>query len=152
VADKWTRLDGGWSRYLNQRFGTVIDVPLNILRMVEPASENGDGREFQGDDGSRLHVYATYAPDALMIGFEEYKKGVLTNAQNDGLEVTFEKGGKGWLVFSGLKGSQVHYTKVVKGCEAAHELVIEYPAASKRLYDPIVTRLSRTLSCRKRSP
>ena len=55
-------------------------------------------------------------------------------------------------MFSGYRAANIIYTKVIEGCEAAHEFSIEYPTANKRLYDPVVARLSRTLSCRRGSP
>ena len=149
LADSWAPLGEGWSRYTNDRFGTVIEVPLQIFKVTEPAPEDGDGRVFRADDGSRLSVYGTYAPYAVMIRFDAYTEGLLADAQRRGLEVTYRKGGKGWIVFSGHRGPDIVYIKVVEGCEAAHELAIQYPAAKKTLYDPIVARLSRTLSCRR---
>jgi hypothetical protein len=149
LADNWTPLGGGWSRYTNARFGTVIEVPLQTFAAAEPAPEDGDGRVFRAHDGSRLSVYGTYAPYAVMMRFDEYTASLLADAQRRGLEVTYRKGGKGWIVFSGHQGGDIVYTKVVEGCEAVHELVIAYPAAKKTLYDPVVARLSRTLSCRR---
>jgi hypothetical protein len=149
MADSLTALGGGWSRYINERFGTVLDVPSQRFEMVEPPPENGDGREFRGEDGARLLVYGTYAPFAILSGFEEYKRDLLAQAERRGLNVTYQQSGKGWLVFSGLTGTNIVYTKVTEGCEAAHEFTIEYPAASKAAYDRVVTRLSRTLSCRR---
>lgn len=152
AADSLAPLAGGWSQYTNSRFGTVVEVPTGIFEPVEPAPENGDGREFRAQDGARLLVYGTYAPFAILSGFEEYKKTVVSEAERRGLYVTYEKSGKGWLVFSGLLGTDIVYTKVLEGCEAAHEFTIAYPAPSKAAYDRMVTRLSRTLSCRKPAP
>jgi hypothetical protein len=127
----------------------VIEVPLSRFTAVEPAPDNRDGRAFSAQDGARLWVSGTFAPSALMSSFEDYKRSLLADAQQR-LEVTYQKGGKGWLVFSGRSGEKIIYTKIVEGCDAAHELTIEYPAEAKALYDPVVTRLSRTLSCRTR--
>jgi hypothetical protein len=85
LADSWAPLGGGWSRYTNDRFGTVIEVPLQIFKVTVPAPEDGDGREFRADDGSRLSVYGTYAPYAVMIRFGAYTEGLLAGAQRRGL-------------------------------------------------------------------
>jgi hypothetical protein len=61
-ADSWAPLSNGWSRYTNERFGTVFEVPLRIFDVAEPASDNGDGVKFRTENGSRLMVYGTYAP------------------------------------------------------------------------------------------
>jgi hypothetical protein len=148
LADTLRPLGGRWNRYANQRFGTVLDIPSEF-QVVEPPPENGDGREFRADDGSRLLVYGSYGPDALMSNFDDYKVGRVAQARLDGVDVTYEKGGTGWLVFSGLKGENIVYSKVVDGCGAAHEFTIEYPAARKKFFDRVVARISGRLSCRK---
>ena len=65
-----------------------------------------------------------------------------------GLDVTYARDGKGWAVFSGLKGAQIVYAKAIDACDASHVFVVTYPAERKAFYDPIVTRLSRSLRCR----
>ncbi len=147
LADTLTPLGRGWSRYVNERFGTSLEVP-DLFAAEEPPPENGDGRAFRAEDGARLWVYGTYAPYAVMSNFEAYKDNLLETAQADGLSVTYKRDGKGWLVFSGVKDADIVYAKAIESCEAAHEFRIVYPAAKKRFYDPIVTRLSRSLRCR----
>jgi hypothetical protein len=66
----------------------------------------------------------------------------------DGVHVAYKAEGKGWLVYSGLKGSNVTYDKVIEGCDVIHHLTIEYPAVKKRFYDPLVRRMSRSFRCR----
>jgi hypothetical protein len=147
VADTLTPVGGGWSRYANERFGTSLDVPTDLFEAQEPPA-NGDGRTFRGEDGAQLEVYGTYANSAIMLPFEAYKDNLLKEAEADGLAVTYKRGGDGWLVYSGLKGPDIVYVKVIDSCEAAHLFRIVYPADRKHFYDPIVTRLSRTLRCR----
>lgn len=38
---------GEWQRYVNARFGTVVEVPSALLQMLPPP-ENDDGRSFEG--------------------------------------------------------------------------------------------------------
>ena len=115
TADSWAPLSDGWSRYTNERFGTVIEVPLRIFNVTEPASSNGDGLEFRAEDGSRFSVYGTYAPYAVMVRFDEYTEHLLIEAQAKGLALTYRKGGKGWAVFSGHQGANIVYTRGLRG-------------------------------------
>jgi hypothetical protein len=147
AADTLTALGSGWSRYVNTRFGTSLDIPTDLLLPEEPP-ENGDGRRFRGEDGARLEVFGTYGPSAIMQPFAAYKDDLLARAEQDGLTVTYTRGGDTWLAFSGTKGEDIVYAKVLESCGAAHEFRIVYPAARKQFYDPIVTRLERSLRCR----
>jgi hypothetical protein len=81
LADSWAPLSNGWTRYTNERFGTVIEVPLRILEVTKPPSHNGDGLELRAEDGSQLSIYGTYAPDAVMVRFDEYTEHLLVGAQ-----------------------------------------------------------------------
>ena len=52
-----------------------------------------------------------------------------------------------WLVYSGRKSDQILYVRAILACDgstAAHAR-FEYPAAKKKTYDSIVTRLARSL-------
>lgn len=74
--DTWKPLNGGWSQYTNERFGTAADVPLQLFKLVEPPSENGDGRLLRSKDGAELRVYGSFGPVEGVVNetFEEYKK------------------------------------------------------------------------------
>lgn len=147
TADTLAPLGKGWSRYANARFGTSLEVPTGLFE-ADPPPENGDGQSFRAADGARLQVYGTYGLSAIMQPFQAYKEDLLKHAEAEGLAVTYRRGGDTWFVYSGLKGDDIVYAKAIEGCEAVHEFRIVYPSERKRFYDPIVTRLSRTLRCR----
>lgn len=145
-ADSLTSIGGHWARYTNDRFGTVIDLPL-LFTVIEPPPTNGDGREFSSKDGARLRVYGSHGSNTVTGSFDEYKTWLIAEKGAD-LHITYKAEGKGWIAFSGLKGSMIAYEKVIEGCDAGHHLSVEYPASKKKLYDPIVTRMARSLRCR----
>jgi hypothetical protein len=62
TADTWTPIGAGWSRYTNERFGTVAEVPLHLFNLVEPPPENGDGRTYKSKDGAELRIFGSYGP------------------------------------------------------------------------------------------
>ncbi|WP_210492257.1 hypothetical protein [Microvirga antarctica] len=143
-ADTWQPLGQGWSRYNNSRFGTIAEIPA-LFKSVDLPPENGDGRAFNADDGARLWVSASYGPYVVTDTFAAYKVWLAKETKPE--RATYKAEGKGWLVLSGIDGSTVVYTKVIEGCGAGHEVHIEYPVPKRAFYDPIVTRLSRTLRC-----
>jgi hypothetical protein len=145
AQDTWTPLGNGWERYTNERFGTSVEAPRHLFRLVEPPPANGDGREFKAADGARLWISGSYGPYVVTDTFQAYKAWLL---EQNGLDhVTYKAEGNGWLVFSGTRGPTIVYRKIVEGCGAAHELHIEYPIHNKPVYDPIMSRLSRSLMC-----
>jgi hypothetical protein len=150
AGDKWTPLGKGWERYTNERFGTVADVPRHVFRLVEPPPANGDGREFRADDGAGLWISGSYGPSVVTETFQEYKAWLLKHADLD--RVTYKAEGKNWLVLSGTKGTSIVYRKIIEGCGAAHEVRLEYASQDKRLYDPVVVRLSQLLACKSPQP
>jgi len=81
--------------------------------------------------------------------FEDYKQGLAEDAARNGLDVLYRKAGKGWIVFSGQRNGRLVYTKVIDGCGAAQEFTIEYSAENKKAFDPVVSRMSKSLTCRR---
>jgi hypothetical protein len=148
--DTWTPLGKGWERYTNERFGTMADVPRHLFGLVEPPPANGDGREFKAEDGAGLWIYGSFGPSVVTDTFQEYKAWLLK--QNDLDRLTYKAEGKNWLVLSGTKGTNIVYMKIMEGCGAAHEVHIEYAAQNKKLYDPVVARLSQSLACNSPQP
>jgi hypothetical protein len=149
-ADTFKPLGAKWMRYENGRFGTALDLPATF-RPVDPPLENGDGRQFQDENGTTVLVSGSYSPEALMTTFEDYKLGLAEDARRNGLDIVYQKSGKGWIVFSGQKNGRLVYTKAIDGCGAAHEFTIDYAAEKKRDFDPVVSRMSKSLTCRRSS-
>jgi hypothetical protein len=141
------RPEGRWDSYANARFGTRTEIPVHEFE-VQPPPANGDGRTFRSKDGAEIRVYGSYGASVVTETFEEYKGWLLNNLQEEGVQVTYKAGGKGWMAYSGLKGSTVIYYKVIEGCGASHTVFAEYPQTLKAKYDPIVSRVARSLQCR----
>ena len=134
----------GWTRYVNARFGTGIDYDAGWFLPL-PAPENGDGQAFVSTDGlgwfavfgqqnyDDLDPRAMMARDREMAGYDT---------------VTYEASGKNWYVLSGQSGGDIFYRKAV--VDAANGLVhvfeITYPPAQLATYDPIVTRMAKSLA------
>jgi len=146
LSQELTRIDGAWSRYLNARFGTSVDVP-NAFRLADPPPANGDGRTFKAADGAELRVFGSYSATTVTENFREYESWILDRLAKDGVAVTYKAQGKDWLVAAGTKGREIVYLKTIEGCGATHELWLTYSIASQRTYGPLIGHLGRSLHC-----
>jgi len=129
--------------YVNARFSTVCTFPDQIFteRMTEP--ENGDGLEWRSADGASVACYGSY--NAL----DDTPKSLVENEKSNpepGEKITYSKAGKNWAVLSGTKGDKIFYRRSVFGKEdVIHSVFIEYPAALKAKYDPLVGAIAASL-------
>jgi len=129
--------------YINARFGTVCTFPDHVFIKRMPEPENGDGLEWRSADGASVACYGSYnglddTPDSLV----ENEK----TSPEAGEKVTYSKTGKNWAVLSGTKGDNIFYKRSVFGNEdVIHTVFIEYPAALKAKYDPLVGAIASSL-------
>ena len=131
-----------WRTYHNPRFGTTIEYPDRFRPRPPPA--NGDGLSFSSDDGAVFSVWGSY--NSLEQDLAELESFTRKNLGND-QSVTYTARGSNWLVLSGSQGDRTFYQRyllshrqrIVNGFE------ISYPSRLNVSYDPIVTRMSRSL-------
>ena len=142
----------GWQSYVNERFGTSVDVPPGFVNDVEPA-ENGDGLTFH--DRSKAAELLVWGRNLAGRSFKEDAAESAKSERGRGFNVTYEKvhnlslkgGAKGWYVLSGEASGRLFYEKAVASCrgEQAVSFRLEYPESQKAAFDPIVERLSASL-------
>ncbi|WP_217570834.1 hypothetical protein [Mesorhizobium sp. GbtcB19] len=129
--------------YVNARFSTVCTFPDQIFTKQMPEPENGDGLEWRSIDGASVACYGSYNTlDATPESLVEEKKA----SPEPGEKVTYSKTGKNWAALSGTKGDNIFYERSVFGKEdVIHTVFIQYPAALKAKYDPLVGAIARSL-------
>ncbi|MGX8007550.1 hypothetical protein ACVDG8_000325 [Mesorhizobium sp. ORM8.1] len=129
--------------YINARFSTVCTFPDQIFTERMPEPENGDGLEWHSADGASVACYGSYnALDATPKSLVENEKA----SPDPGEKVTYSKTGKDWAVLSGTKGDNIFYERSVFGKEdIIHTVFIQYPAALKAKYDPLVGAIAASL-------
>jgi len=129
--------------YVNARFSTVCTFPDQIFTERMPEPENGDGLEWRSADGASVACYGSY--NAL----DDTPKSLIDNEKSNpepGEKVTYSKSGENWAVLSGTKGDKIFYRRSVFGKEdVIHSVFIEYPAALKAKYDPLVGAIAPSL-------
>jgi hypothetical protein len=131
---------GVWRTYHNTRFGTKADVPASWT--MGPPPQNNDGRSFTSPD-KRAEI--TISGIFANIGSNDELASRLI--ATEGETITYKKRQDKWVVVSGAKGDRIFYRKTVLSCDdtIANDLSIEYPAADKEKYDPLVAHVAASL-------
>ncbi len=135
-----------WTSYANGRFGVTIDVPPGFVNGV-PEPANGDGLTFHSADGkAELLVWGNNLVDA---DFSQDVAARLKTDTDDDWNISYAAGvdGEGWQAYSGTREGRLLYAKSIASCKNTQALHfrLEYPAAQKDDYDPIVERLGMSL-------
>jgi hypothetical protein len=130
-----------WATYMNPRFGTTADYPASIFTVRDPPPENGDGQSFHSsDDHAQLSIYGAYNVDG-----DTPRSYLEKNADQD---VSYRRTTARYFVMSGTRKDQLFYERC-NFHEGKNDIIdcftVTYPAAEKAIWDPIVTRLSKSL-------
>jgi serine/threonine-protein kinase len=130
-----------WRAYTNPRFGTRAEVPRDWTMGEAPA--NDDGRVFTAPDGSA--TITVYGSLHVLDSIDEAMK--IYDTPKDGETVTYRQRGKRTITVSGTRGERIFYRRTVLSCrdQVWNGVAIEYPAARKREFDALVTRVAKSL-------
>ena len=130
-----------WATCANPRFGTTADYPVDLFTKRDPPPENGDGRSFRtADDRAQLAIYGSHnvENDTPASYLEKY-------VEREG--VTYKRMTQSYYVISGLRDGNIFYDRCNfrPGGNVIDCFILTYPAREKTAWDPIATRISRSL-------
>ena len=137
-----------WNRYENARYGTILSYPAGYFAQ-RTESANGDGITLTARDGATLRIFGTTNPeDAAPAAYVDTL--IRGDARYGNLSYRLVR--PGFAVLSGSDGGQLFYERYAFGdpSGAVHAFVLDYPATARARYDPIVPRMSASLSWRGR--
>ena len=136
-----------WTTYVNDRFGTAVQIPESDLRYLPPP-QNGDGQAWVSKDTDvSLVVYGNYW-GVTVESWDDYRTDMRRYMLEEKVILTYAPQGDGWFVLSGKVGNNIVYMRVSrsKRCpDIAHHLRLEYPASQKERRDAMVTRVSKSM-------
>lgn len=138
-----------WRTYGNERFGATADIPADYKEGEAPT--NDDGRRFTSPEGdATIAVWGSLA-SLENESFTQYAEQLVGYDKNDGWDNSYTAGKKDWYAFSGSKGDQIVFEKIIQACDGqiANHVRLEYPASRKTEFDPIVTHVTRSLRSEK---
>jgi hypothetical protein len=131
-----------WATSSNPRFGTTADYPADVFTAQDPPPENGDGTTFRTADGrAQLAIYGAYnvdndTPASYLAKYEELSSAAYKR-------VTTE-----FYAVSGTTGADIYYDRCnfpPHNDDILNCIHVVYPARERAFFDPIVTRISKSL-------
>lgn len=128
-----------WRRYVVPSTGTSVDMPVSIFTSDGGAPEDGTGRRFFTEDRrADLTVQSIPNPGndspATFLTRMRPPAGIIYK------RITFD-----FFVVSSTRDDRIWYNRCNRGRGSMNCVLINYPAAEKRQWDEVVTRISRTL-------
>jgi hypothetical protein len=130
-----------WRTYQNDRYGTTVEFP-DRFRPRQP-SENGEGLSFESADGARLLVFA--GRNVLDQDLRALQTAIM-DSREIGETYTNRNSGPNWFILAGTRGTVDFYERrmLSHGGKIINNFVMTYPSRLRRVYEPIVTRMSRS--------
>lgn len=135
----------GWTTYVNERFGATADIPAGYKAGEAP--ENDDGLRFTSPQGdATIAVWGALATGSEE-SFADYAERLVSYDKDDGWTVSYTAGKGDWFAFSGSKADRIFFEKIIQACKGdiANHVRLEYPAARKAEFDPIVAHVTKSL-------
>jgi len=130
-----------WSRYTNERFGASIEYPTALFPDPADLPENGDGARFSdARTGAVLLVWGSHNS----LGQTPYQSICMSGCPGE----TYKLDQPGLGVSSGLAEGRIYYEKcLVSGGKSGgfHCFRLEYAPSEKALFDPVVSRIAKSL-------
>jgi hypothetical protein len=130
-----------WERYVNTRYGVVIDYPADLFAIQPPPPDNA-GREFiAAAAGARFHIYSH--SNALEASVEELRT---EDVLDIGDASAARQAGSDWYQIIAVKDAETILRRVLLSDDGAmiHRLEIAYPTAAAAAFAPVVERMTKS--------
>jgi hypothetical protein len=128
-------------RYVNPRFGYAITIPPSFGPIRE--AENGDGGVAQSPLGHA--ELAAWGANLSERGFRDEAAFRRADDRNEGWRITYIRTTPTFAVLSGTRNGRIAYQRGMPGCDGQAVFYrLEYDAAAKERFDPIIAGLTRS--------
>lgn len=130
-----------WVRYHVPETGAAVEIPASIF--TEPAGkpEGGHGGRFWTSD--RRADLTVQSVDNVGLS-----PAVFLARKNPPPGIVYKRVTPRFFVVSSVRNGRIWYNRCNFAGRFAHCVLINYPAAEKRQWDSVVTRISNTLASR----
>jgi hypothetical protein len=131
-----------WWRYVVPETGARVDIPATVFSVDAGSPETGFGRRFLTSDARADLTVQSVANDA------GDSPAVFLARKNPPKDIVFKRITSLFFVVSGFRDDKIWYDRCNFAGRLTSCVLINYPAAEKREWDSIVTRISNTLANR----
>lgn len=132
--------DDGWLRYVVPATGAKVDVPLGIFSEDAGATDSGHGRRFATADGRANLTVQSFPND------ERDTPAAFLAKKSPPTGIQYRRVTPRFFAVSSERNGKIWYNRCNASGRYMNCVLINYPAAEKRRWDSIVTRISRTLA------
>lgn len=130
-----------WQPFGVEQLGFIFDVPPGYI--LTERSDAGDGASFKGPAGSFLAVWG------MPLERSDFKKEVAARMREDeaqGWRISYRRVTPNWASYSGTRAGKIRYVRGIAICgDRAAMFLMDYDKSDKTAFDPIVTRMVRSL-------
>jgi hypothetical protein len=132
-----------WTTFSIPESGTRVDYPTNVFSISEGKSEDGIGERFRTSDGRALFAIYSKTNDAGA----NPRKYLKENLRRPRSALQYERVASSFFAISEETEDTVYYSRCNFSTKnrTIHCLDLVYPFHERRAWDPIVTRMSRSL-------
>ena len=131
--------DTEWRRYVIPSTGTSVDMPVSIFTSDAGAPESGTGRRFFTED-RRADLTVQSVPNPA-----NDSPATFLAKQRPPAGIIYKRITSDFFVVSSIRKDRIWYNRCNRGNGTMNCVLINYPAAEKRHWDNVVTRISHTL-------
>lgn len=129
-----------WTTFEDDRFAYRVELPPGYSLSHE--TEQRNARLFHNANGHLIALWASESAESFEAEVAEH----LWTDQADGWSISYERFTSNWVSYSGTKGDEIRYVRAVNLCgRGAAYFLIDYAQSLKAEYDPIVTRMVRSM-------
>jgi hypothetical protein len=132
----------GWHRYAIPETGAAVDIPSAIFTEDAGKPEKGYGRRFLTPDGRANLTFQSVPNDA------GDSPAAFLASKNPPSKIVYQRITPRFFVVSGFRNENIWYNRCNFARRYINCVLINYPAAEKREWDSVVSRISNTLAAR----
>jgi len=132
--------DAEWRRCVIPSTGASIEMPVTIFSQDAGSAEGGIGRRFVTED-RRADLTVESLPNP-----ENDSPAVFLAKKNPPAGLIYRRVTPNFFVVSSIRNGRIWYNRCNSGIAYMNCVLINYPAAEKRQWDRVVTRISHTLA------
>lgn len=133
-----------WQTFLVPEFGTTVDYPASIFSVPDGKAEKGFGQRFNSADGRAVLTVYTRENEAGDTPASYLKNNLRTGRS----ALDYERVTRTFFAISSVRQGLIFYSRCNFSADAGgaiHCFDLVYPQQEKRAWDPVVTRISRSL-------
>ena len=127
-----------WQRYVIPKTGAAVEIPVAIFSEDAGPAESGLGRRFYSSD-RRANLTVQSIPTAN-------SPAEFLARQRPPSDIAYKRVTPSFFVVSSVRDGKIWYDRCNRTAGYMNCVLINYPAAEKRQWDDVVTRISHTLN------